>query len=501
VRRFQGFVSASLRKRWWLGLLTGLVALLGLLYLRSAFLGGINNDEVEHAHVGFRILMGQLPYRDFLQNHWPAYWLLSTQLVRAFPFSVNAILAGRAVSLLALAGSWLLGFRLLTQIRGGRTRLAILIYTFAVIVAAHQTQFQFARPDPLMTLLGTAGLCLIPARGQIRGGRALLLGLLFGLSASVSTRVAPFVLVVPTVMLLRAMHDRKPWPVSKLTSYGVGMLVGLLPTAVWLFHGGLFDSFYFDVFRLNAALSKPWYESFSFLNVPIFLGALMGTLAWLSAYRRPSGRNAHGPLVLGLALAAGIVLAFITRHKEPYHFQLLVIPWAIGFASLVVFLWPRTRSLTARLLLTAALIGYPAAHTTARLVLLGEDSISQTDLQQLIDLARPGERTCMAFAPPHPIFCSDVSEVDEGWDIMMAERIRDARQLERYRRIWRDAIRNTLDQQPHIIVRRSRWNVWERAVAAGLVTPEELALLDELGRSYDVESIGGREVWVRRNDN
>jgi len=490
-------VLAPFREDWWLRLLAGLVALLGLLYLRRTFLGGINSDEVEHAHIGFRILIGQLPYRDFVQNHWPAYWLLTTRLVQAFPFSVNAILAGRVVSLLALAGSWFLGLRLLAQVPGGRTRLAILIYTFAVMTTAPEVQFHVARPDPLMVLLGTAGLCLVPVRGPIRSGRAGLLGLLFGLAASVSTKVAPFALVVPMVVLIRAAHERSLAPLRAVAAYGFGALVGLLPTVVWLVRGGHLRAFYFDVFELNAALSKPWYQSFDVVLTPIFLAALVGALAWLTAGGHPLNGDRNGPLVLVLALASGIVLAFLTRHNDSYHFQLLVIPWAVGFTCLFMVLRLRTSTLAVRLCTVAALIVYPAALTTTRLLPLGDGSISQSDLQQLIDLARPGELSCMAFSPVHPVFCRDVSEVANGWDAIFVELVSDERQLARFRRVWRDAIRSTLDGEANIIVRHDSWDVWGRAAESGLVSSDELALLDELGRSYEVKLIGDVEVWVR----
>jgi hypothetical protein len=470
------------------------------MYIRVAVFGGINSDEVQHAHVGFKILSGQMPFRDFVENHWPAYWLLTAPFVAAFPFSVHAILAGRVVSFLALAGSWFLGLRLLGQVRGGRTRLAILIYTLALLILAHATQFRAARPDPLMVFLSTAGLCWIPARGPIRGGRTALLGAVFGLAFSVSSKVVPLALVAPAVMLIRARRTPDSRPVRCLALYGLGGLLGVLPTAIWIAHRGALGAFYFDVFRLNAALAKPWIESVVLLKMPIFLGATAGTVAWLSTYRNPANRPNNGPLVLGLSLAAGVALAFLVRNTEPYNFQLLVVPWAVGFAGLAMFLWFRLRSLPRRLFMVAALIGYSTMLTAARLIPLANDSISQSDLQQLVDLSRPGDRTCLAFAPSHPIFCHDVSEVANGWDVIWVERLRDPPQVERFRRIWRDAIHSVLAGGADIVVRREPWDVWRRAVAAGVVTPAELTLLDGLKPGYEVRVIGSREVWLRRQD-
>ncbi|MCZ7597523.1 MAG: hypothetical protein M5U09_06965 [Gammaproteobacteria bacterium] len=51
------------------GVLLVLTLFIAVLYVRFTFLASFNHDEVEHAHVGFRIAHGLLPYRDFYQNH------------------------------------------------------------------------------------------------------------------------------------------------------------------------------------------------------------------------------------------------------------------------------------------------------------------------------------------------------------------------------------------------------------------------------------------------
>jgi len=258
------------REQFWLAVLALIVTVLGLLFIRFAFLVGVDHDEVEHAHVAFRILSGELPYRDFYQNHWPAYWLVVTRFVQSFPFSMQAILASRVVGLVALTACWLLGLRLLQQIPGGRTRLTVLVYTAAVIVLAAVFEFYVARPDPLMALFATAGLCLIPARGAVRSPQALGLGILFGLAISVSSKVIPMTLVVPLLITFQAVTIRSLRPLLALAAYAAGIILVLLPTTWWLHQHELFAAFYFDVFALNMAVHKPWYRSCDRLNVVLF---------------------------------------------------------------------------------------------------------------------------------------------------------------------------------------------------------------------------------------
>jgi hypothetical protein len=488
-------------RRIWIHLLIGAVVLLALVYVRFAFISSIDHDEVEHAHVGFKLLNGKIPYRDFYQNHLPAYWLLSMQFVRAFPFSTHAILAGRGVSLLALVGCWLLGFRLLGSIRGGRTWLGLSIYTCAMITLACNMDFHQARPDPVMALIGTAGLCLIPARGNISNARALLLGMLFGLSVSVSIKMVPIVLVVPALIVVHCIRDRRLQPATALFPYVLGMLLGLLPTVWWLFHNGLIEAFNLDVFGLNRALSKPWILSLNFLRIPIYVVSVLGTLLQLGTYERRLNRYANGPLVLALALAAGIALAFLARHPARYNLQILTIPIVIGFVSFVLRMCLLMRGPGCQWLLCVALLGYPALHVSSSLLNLSIEgmAIPRHELQRLMDLAKPGNRTCIAFSPAHPVFCHDISGLSNGWDISFAERIRNPRQIERFRKLWRDGIRLTIDQQPDIILRRSPQHFWERAMHAGLILPDELNALDALRSAYEIKHIGMQEVWIRRS--
>jgi hypothetical protein len=284
-----------------------------------------------------------------------------------------------------------------------------------------------------------------------------------------------------------------------LLIYSLGVLLGLLPTVLWIFYHGLLSAFYFDVFSLNSALSKPWDTSLNFLLIPICLASALGMLLQLGTCRRGL-RLANGPIVMALALAAGFALAFLARHPARYNMQILMVPIAVGFVSFLFSLCLHIRGHGYQMLLCVALLGYPTLSVTSTLLTLKLDTglTSQQELQMIVDLARPGNRTCIAFSPDHPIFCHDISGLSNGWDLTFAETIKDPLQIERFRSLWHDGIRQTLDRHPDIILRRSPRKCWERAVDAGLVTQDQLEALDTLGSVYDVRHIGNREVWIKR---
>lgn len=505
MRPFQCLWKARIEqlasRRLWIRLLAVFTASLALAYVCFVFTAEVNHDEVEHAHVAFKILNGEIPYRDFYQNHLPSYWLLQMPLVRAFPFSTNVILAARGLNLLALAGCGLFGLRLLRSVRGGSTCFGLSIYAWALIMLALEMDFHVARPDPIMTLLCTAGLCLIPMYGGIANARALLLGILFGLSVSLSPKVIPMVFVVPALISLHCIRDRRLRPAIAVVPYGAGVLLALLPTAWWIFHRDLFTAFRFDVFDLNQALSKPWYLSLGILHIPICIAAILGMLVQVGTCRYRGKRFGNGPLVTALALAAGFALAFLARHAGRYNLQSLMIPIAVGFAGFAIYVCLRIRGRLCQLLFCAALLGYPTVHhTIVALIYQQSESglIPLGELQEFMNLAQPGGRTCTAFAPFHPVFCRDISELSLGWDLFFAERITDPRQSLRFQNLWHEGIRKTIDQRPDIILRKSAEDYWERALKAGLVSQGELDALDSLRENYGIRRIGLSEVWIRR---
>jgi hypothetical protein len=484
-------------RRIWILLFIGIVIVLALIYVRFVFRAPVDHDEVEHMHIAFKLLNGQVPYRDFYQNHWPVFWLLCMPFVKAFPFSTSAILAVRGMNLLMLAGCWLLGLGLLRSIRGGLTWFSLALYSYVMIILAYEMDWHVLRPDPLMVLFSTAGLFFIPVKGHVSHRRALLLGLLFGLSASVSIKMIPMMLIVPALILLRHICDRRLQSAMVIFPYGLGVLLGLLPVVLWIFHHGLFNVFYFDVFDLNRAVSKPWWGSFRLFRFLIFPISMSGAWVLWRTYKRRRDRNINGPPVIVLSLVAGSALFFLARHQGLVNRQVLIVPLAVGFVSLFLYLCLHMRNRKYQLLGCTALLGFSICDADVSKAKI--TTISLKEMQEIMNLAKPGGRTCTAFSPAHPLFCRDISGLSNNWDLNFPQRIKDPQQLERFHRLWHDGIQRTLDRQPDIILRRAQRNIWEEAVINGLITRNELNAFDRLQSVYDVRQIGVNEFWIKHS--
>jgi hypothetical protein len=221
-----------------------------------------------------------------------------------------------------------------------------------------------------------------------------------------------------------------------------------------------------------------------------------GTLVLLKTYKRQLNRNVNVPLVIALSITAGIALFFLSRHSGLYNRQVLIVPLAIGFVSLFLYLCLHLHNQKYQLLGCVALLSISicdAGVSKSRIT-----SIPLDEMQKIIDLAKPGARMCIAFSPANPIFCQDISGLSNDWDLFFPQRIHDSRQLERFRRLWHEGLQRTLDRKPDIILRRVQINIWEQAVVAGLISPDELKALDRLQSAYNVRQIGKNEFWIKR---
>jgi hypothetical protein len=470
-----------------------------LLFVYFARFAPIDHDEVEHAHVAFKMLGGQLPYRDFYQNHLPAYWFLVMPLVNAFPLSIHCLLAARGLCLLGLAVTWYLGLGLLGRTAGGRTYFTRLVYTLATIQLAYHLQFYTARPDPFSTLFATWALCLVPVPNGISWRRSLAIGMLLGVALSISTKVFPLLLLPPLGFAALAIRDRNPQLVGPILPYGVGILIAVLPTAVWVVRHDLLRQFVFDTVGMNAALSKPWFSSFRFVFLPAFVPALLGVVALVARAHSRRWASPVVPLLIATWLALGLSIALVAGHPSEYNIQVITIPAAIGVAFLVAQAWLRIRDTSFRLLLCAALLGYPTLVTAkAMLKLKGAGSVPLPTMQRIVDLARPGNRTCTAFSPVHPIFCSDVSGLSNGWDLTFALFLGRGTQRDRILRVWLDGLRMTVEQKPDIVVWDDGRDVWRIAVGARLITSEDFDALRAIGPHYEVEKIEAYRIWRKK---
>jgi hypothetical protein len=130
-------------------------------------------DELEHAHVAWCILQGQVPYRDFFEHHTPLFHYLLAGLLSVFDVSrsadsaFHALFAARYLGWAMSAAILIVTFVLARRLQDGITAWVTLpIAAGSIVMALRAVEI---RPDGLSTVLW---LCsLIPLHAALRSGQ------------------------------------------------------------------------------------------------------------------------------------------------------------------------------------------------------------------------------------------------------------------------------------------------------------------------------------------
>src|ERR1700737_2568458 len=77
-------------------------ALIGVVIIWHCWFASYNHDEIEHLHASWLISIGQLPFRDFLEQHHPTLWFLAAPLVAKFDSVRWLVFAARLLDALCL---------------------------------------------------------------------------------------------------------------------------------------------------------------------------------------------------------------------------------------------------------------------------------------------------------------------------------------------------------------------------------------------------------------
>ncbi|MCI0410188.1 MAG: glycosyltransferase family 39 protein, partial [Acidobacteria bacterium] len=115
-----------------------------------------NDDELEHLHAAWAVAQGQVPHRDFFQNHPPLLYYLMAPIAAVMGEDLRIIYVGRAVMLAGLLLILLQLYWIARDCFDAQTGLlAILLLSFVLLWLRPSYEF---RPDILQTLLGLEGL-------------------------------------------------------------------------------------------------------------------------------------------------------------------------------------------------------------------------------------------------------------------------------------------------------------------------------------------------------
>jgi len=202
------------------------------------FLGGravLRNDELQHMHTSFSSSQGRLPYRDYFDNHVPAYQFLAGFEIRALGLKPSPDFP---ITMRRLAFPWLAGILLLlvliarSVLSGDKEKSIAAALLGGALLPFMAAQ---ARPEPLWGTLFFLSLYLFSSRPPTVK-RFFLLGLINGLNACVSLKTMAFP-VLPEVLSLPVMFAL--YPAGITAASGAALLGGLIffPGLLLLYFG------------------------------------------------------------------------------------------------------------------------------------------------------------------------------------------------------------------------------------------------------------------------
>jgi hypothetical protein len=487
--------------------LLALAAATGIAALRLSVASGFDADEIEHAHVSWSLGQGIAPYRDLHQIHTPLLWILSEPVVGALPENRTALLALRAGCLASFVGACLVGLVILREVTGRVRVVPALAMSVLALAVVGDYQFYRFRPDPFMALCTT--LAILAATRLNRGPAryATLAGVALGLAASFSPKMFPLCLLVPVICLFEAMRRRSPGPLWLVAPNFLGFLVGIGPMLGWVAANGLLAPFWTWTMENNAgALGLCVYNTALFVaheDSKVFMAlAVLGAFAVIRSDDRP--RPAAWPPAV--ALVVGVVLAWLVLLVQPHHLIYNLQPFAVPAAVLAgvavgkLSAWdekwaPATvvAALALLLVVTRPVVQGLTLHTRGV-------TIRQQDWEGLADLCRSDDARCIGFAPYHPVFCRDASELYLGWDLWFLEVdwLCEAGK-QSYRATWRQSIDAVEQRRPTLIVRPDMWRDAHRLGAIG--DEDYRRFLHAAQTHYEARDVGDVRVLVRKASN
>ncbi len=300
-------------------LLLGGLAVLHAVY---AFTFRLDSDEPQHLHVVWGWTQGQLPYRDFFDNHSPLFAWLCAPVLRALGERIDIVpwmrLAVLPAGALCLGGVYYLGARLFHR-RAGR---------WAAVATGCGPMFFYTssefRPDILWAALWVLALAVL-LTGPATARRLFFFGVVFGLAfaTSMKTSLLAATLGLAAGLALAAGGRQRAtvlpagWP-GKAAAAGLGLV--LAP--------GAFAAF----FALHGAW-QPMSYCLIFHNLLPGLAQDQGWMRW---------RAWLFPLCLpGLFFGARALLARPGRTDDPWRVQRIVfLLTACAYPLLLVSFWP-----------------------------------------------------------------------------------------------------------------------------------------------------------------
>jgi 4-amino-4-deoxy-L-arabinose transferase-like glycosyltransferase len=375
----------------------------------------LDHDEVEHLHAAWLVGRGDVPYRDFGENHNPPLWYALAPLVPADESPDAAVLAGRLAMLACSIATLVLAGLLARRLGAGR---AAVLAPLLLAASSYWSVYAVAvRPDVPMTTLALLGLLLgLPGPdGRAPSPvRALLAGLALGAATAVLLKAAVVlaVLVAGTLVHAAVRPDERRRRVASALVMAAAAAVPVALLAAALFAAGVLEAAWTWVVRLQGPYLLASGGGFAFAEVAVasvsrdplpWAGLVLALVAFAAA---PSAGRAIG-LATVAAVLAGTAATRLPNYQ--YLFPAVALMAALG-ADAVAGAGgrpgsrPRARAWgLAGLALLVAVAG--ARHAVA-VATLPDDSAQVARMKAVLAMTAPAD-TVIAAPPEHPIFRRD----------------------------------------------------------------------------------------------
>jgi hypothetical protein len=313
-----------------------------LLNLVVQFQSPTGGDIREHAHAGYLIRRGLVPYTDFFEHHHPLYWYLIAP-VFLLSEGISAIYILYVLTLVALAFTCFYLFRIGLRLFHDK-RISYLMVIYFLSIKNVLLSFQVS-PDPFATLfLLISFYVLIEADGITD---YLQSGLLGGISVLFLQKTLLYVLGFAALILVDTSRGRR---ISINLKRSMGFLLGsIVPVALYLVYmafvrgqQGLATYYYLNVL-FNAEVIVDYdlrrrFVAWGIANWGHFVLAGLG----LYLFAKERGRYPKALLILGAQLI-NIAVGFCFVYRGiigPQYFQYLA-PF-FSMAGAVAFVWIST---------------------------------------------------------------------------------------------------------------------------------------------------------------
>jgi hypothetical protein len=205
-----------------------LLCALTALHLRYAFIFRVDSDETQHLHVIWGWTQGQLPYRDFFDNHAPLFSWLCAPLLGVLGERTDIVSWMRLATLILIVPCLVCTYRLGSFHFGRRAA------GWAVILTGFFPVFFYTssevRPDTLWTALWLLSLAIL-LTGRATTRRMFFFGVVLGLAFATSLKT---VLLAATLVLAWLLAFAAGWPrvnmvsASRWSRGAIALMAGLL---------------------------------------------------------------------------------------------------------------------------------------------------------------------------------------------------------------------------------------------------------------------------------